>query len=121
MEIVINDARKVYAIQKEFSEMFPYLKLEFCANPHISSGAAPGKKTPVSPSKTIGECRTVHTAGLLALTPHMTISDLDEILKDNLGLSVRILSKSGSDWLEITTDMIPLEKLNEPEAETTLN
>jgi len=120
MEIIINDNRKVYAIQKEFSKTFPFLKLEFSAKPHNSSGASPGKKTSVSPSKTIGECRTVHTAGVLTITPHMTISDLNEILNDNLGLSVRIFQKSGNAWLEITTNMIPLEKLNIPLSETTL-
>ena len=114
MEITINDSRKVYAIQKEFSDIFPFLKLEFSAKPHNSSGASPGNNTSVSPSKTIGECRTVHTSGVLTITPHMTISDLDEILNDNLGLSVKILHKSGSNWLEITTDRIPLEKLNVP-------
>ena len=121
MEITINDSRKVYAIQKEFSEMFSFLKLEFSAKPHNSSGASPGKRTSVSSSKTIGECRTVHTTGTLTITPHMTISDVDEILNDNLGLSVRIFQKSGNAWLEITTNMIPLEKLNMPISETTLN
>jgi hypothetical protein len=121
MEIIINDTRRIFAIQKEFTKMFPFLKLEFSAKPYKSSGASPEKKTSVSPSKTIGECRTVHTTGILTITPHMTISDLDEILNDNLGLSVKIFQKSGSTWVELTTNMIPLEKLNMPIQETNLN
>lgn len=113
MEITINDHRKIYAIQEEFSRMFPHLKLEFSAKPHTSGGASP-KHTSVSPSKTIGECRTVHTKGILTITPHMTVSELEEIFNDNLGLSVRIFQKSDNAWIEITTDMMSLEKLNKP-------
>lgn len=111
MEITINDHRKIFAIQKEFSDLFPFLKLEFSAKPNTSGGASP-KEILVSPSKSIGECRTVHTNGILTITPHMSVSDVEEIFSDNLGLSVRVFRKSGSMWMEITTKMFTLENLN---------
>lgn len=104
--------RKIFAIQEEFSGMFSHLKLEFNAKPYTSSGASP-KKISVSPSKTIWECRTVHTKGILTIKPHMTVSELKEIFNDNLGLSVRVLQKSDNAWHEVTTDLTSLEKLNQ--------
>lgn len=34
MKITINDKLKIYAIQQEFCQVYPYLKLEFVAKPH---------------------------------------------------------------------------------------
>ncbi|MGP8215250.1 MAG: hypothetical protein ACLQQ4_06785 [Bacteroidia bacterium] len=111
MKIKINDSRKVYAIQKEFSEMFPSLKLDFFTKPHQSGGESPKINT-VSPSKTIGQCRTVHSEGTLTISPHMTVSDLVQGFSDIHGLTVRVFRKSGSNWIETSSDMWTLEKQN---------
>ncbi|HSY75378.1 MAG TPA: hypothetical protein VK890_00900 [Bacteroidia bacterium] len=113
MKIIINDHRKIFAIQKAFSEMFPFLKLEFLAKPGKVGGASP-KKMLISPSKTIGQCRVVHSKGTLTILAHMTVSDLEQSFNDTFGLSVRVFRKSGKVWLETSaTDMWTLEKENE--------
>ena len=112
MKIIINDHRKIFAIQKDFNEMFPYLKLEFFGKPH-KAGAPSSKKIMKLPSKTIGQCRVVHNKGTLTITPSMTVADLEQAFSDVYGLSIQIFRKSGRVWLETTaTDGWTLEKQN---------
>lgn len=112
MNIIINDHRKIFAIQKDFSEIFPYLKIEFFSKPH-RVGAPSSKKIMKHPSKTIGECRVIHNKGTLTVTPKMTVADLEQAFSSIYGLSVQIFRKSGKVWLETTvTDSWPLEQQN---------
>jgi hypothetical protein len=124
MKITINDSRKIFAVQKEFSKMFPYLKLEFFAKPS-GPGGKPSKKVITHPSKTLGECRTVHTSGLLTVTPGTTVAQLEQDFSDNFDLAVQLFRKSGKVWIETTsTNGWSLERENKtgeemekPEAE----
>lgn len=112
MKITINDRRKIFAIQKDFTAAFPYLKLEFFSKPHSVGGGSP-KKIMTPNSKTLGECRTIHNTGTITIIPGMTVSDLEQNFKDVYGLSVQIFRKSGKVWLETTvTDGWTLEEQN---------
>lgn len=112
MKIAINDKRKIFAIQEEFNAIFPYLKLEFFAKPHSTSGAA-SKKTVQQQSKTLAESRTIHNSGSITITPKMTVCDLEQRFCDVYGLSIRVFRKSGKVWLETTvTDGWTLEEQN---------
>lgn len=112
MKITINDTRKISAIQKEFNDAYPYLKLEFFAKPHTKGGASP-KKLMKSHSKTLGECRTLHTKGHVSVQPEMTVGDLEQQFQDRYGLSVQVFRKSGRSWLETSaTDSWTLHKQN---------
>jgi hypothetical protein len=99
MKITINDHRKISALQADFRQLFPFLKLEFFSKPHRSGGAA--SKTLIGHDKTLGECRTIHNKGTLTITPQMTASDLRQHFSDVYGLSVEILHMVGNSWIEI--------------------
>lgn len=112
MKIVINDHRKISAIQEEFNTVFPYLKIEFFSKPHKQGGAS-AKKLIKHGSKTLGECRTIHTKGHISITPKMTVVDLEQRFGDVYGLGVQVFRKSGKVWLETTvTDGWTLEEQN---------
>jgi len=112
MKITINDKRKIFAIQEEFSQAYPYLKLEFFSKPH-SVGGGSAKKFIKHNSKTLGECRTVHNKGRITITPEMTVADLEQRFSDIYGLGVQVFRKSGKVWLETTvTDSWTLETQN---------
>lgn len=112
MKIVINDRRKIFAIQKEFSEMFPYLKIEFFAKAP-KSGAASSNRLVKHSSKLLGECREIHKSGTITITPKMIVADLEEKFSDVYGLNAIIFRKSGKLWLETTvTDKWTLEEQN---------
>ena len=112
MQIPINDDRKINTIQKEFNDTFPYLKLEFFSKPHTKGGASP-KKLMKSSSKTLSECRTLHTKGHISIVAEMTVGELEQQFKDRYGLSVQVFRKSGRSWLETSsTDAWTLQKQN---------
>jgi len=113
MEITINDQRKIFAVQNEFSEGYPYLKLEFFSKPHKQGGAS-SKKLMKHISKTIAECRTVHKAGHIMIQPHMTVAELEQGFRDVYGLSIEVFSKAGDKWIEATeADIRTLEQQND--------
>ena len=112
MKIEINDHRKIFALQKEFNEMFPYLKIEFFSKPH-KVGAPSSKKILKHPGKTIGQCRLIHNKGTLTIIPSMTVAELEQNFNEVYGLSVQVFRKSGKVWLETTvTDGWTLEEQN---------
>ncbi|HWY36293.1 MAG TPA: hypothetical protein VNX68_16730, partial [Nitrosopumilaceae archaeon] len=112
MKIAINDKRKISAIQEEFNQLFPFLKLEFFAKPH-KAGGAPSKKIMKHPSKTLSECRTIHSKGNITITPNITVTDLEQEFGDIYGLGVQVFRKSGKVWLETTvTDSWTLKEQN---------
>ena len=112
MKITINDRRKISAIQNDFNEMFPYLRLEFFSKPNDAAGVT-GKKYMTHPSKTLGECRTIHKSGSILITPGTTVCKLEQNFRDVYGLSVQVFRRSGKAWLETTlTDGWSLEKQN---------
>ncbi len=98
MEITLNDHRKIVAIQKDFSDMFPNLKLEFYAKLNKGDGS-PSVKLMKHISKTIAECRTINKAGNITIQPNMTIGELEQGFMDTYGLSVEVFHKSASEWL----------------------
>jgi hypothetical protein len=97
MKIQINDHRKLFAVQKEFSQFFPNWRLEFLAKPN-KIGNAPSGKVVKEPSKRLGDCRVLHNKGELTLTAGMTVGDLTEDLASTYGLSVRLLRKKADGW-----------------------
>jgi len=101
MKIEINDHRKIFAVQEEFNKIFPHLRLAFLSKPS-KVGEAASKKIMKERSKTLGDCRVVHTKGELTLSPSMTVADLQQSLSDNYGLSVLVYLRSGKDWIETT-------------------
>ncbi len=113
MKITINDHRKIFAVQKEFSGLFPYLKLEFFAKPH-KVGAPSSKAFMKNASKTLGESRVQHNKGTLTIMPAMTVSELEQNFNDVYGLHVQVFRRSGNAWLETTvTNHWTLEKQNQ--------
>lgn len=112
MEITINDQRKIFSVQKEFSEMFPFLKLEFYSRSEKGGGASAGELMKHI-SKTIAACKTIHSSGYITIKPHMTVDELKQLFKDVYGLSTGVFRKSGDVWVETSeTADLTLEKQN---------
>ncbi len=112
MKIIINDHRKIHALQEEFNNLFPYLKIEFLGK---ASGAmaSPSPKSVASNSQKLGEVRIMHNKGTVTISPEMSSSELEQDFRDVFGLNVRFYRKSGKEWLSITTtDKWSLEQQN---------
>lgn len=112
MKIQINDHRKIFAIQEEFSKLFTNLKIEFQGKPNKTGSPASAKI--YKSNNTLGDCRIKHTSGELTITPNMTAADLKQILSDKFGLSIELYRKSGSEWVETTdNNKLSLQEQNE--------
>jgi len=111
MKIAINNSRKIFAIQEEFSKMFPCLKLEFFAKPS-RPGAAPSKNWS---GIAVRHCRIAERSagkGLLTSCFHEYFG-LKENFRDIYGLSVEIFRKAenGADDTPVS-DKLTLEEAN---------
>lgn len=113
MKIEINDHRKIFAIQKEFSASFPGLKIEFHEKPNKKDGPA-SEKLVKSSSKTLIECRTIHNEGFISIHAQMTTGDLKQCFRDNYGITIELFQKSeNKSWRLIPiTEKSVLDELN---------
>lgn len=112
MQITINDERSIFAIQQEFTSLFPYLKLEFFSKLH-RAGRPTLLKFMEPNGKKLGAFRTEHNSGVIPITPEMTVSELEQLFGDQYGLGVQVFRKSGSVWLEtVLTDNRTLGEQN---------
>ena len=116
MKIVINSNRKIFAIQDEFSEMFPGLIIAFYAKPS-HPGAAPSTKLIRHSGKTLQDCRINSNDGIIEILPSMNISDLKENFRDVYGLSVEIFQKGGNGSNEDpVSDNLTFEEINKQDS-----
>jgi len=113
MQIKIEDILKISEIQEKFSNIFPFLKLEFFKK---SPQASPlvVKQPLINVNKTLAESRTIFKANAeINITPNMTVSELEKQFSECYGLSTQVFRKSGNIWLVTTvTDKWTLEEQN---------
>ncbi|MES2565859.1 MAG: hypothetical protein V4565_03270 [Bacteroidota bacterium] len=117
MTIEINNHRKIFAIQKEFSELFPFLKIEFHEKPN-KHGGPPSLKLVKSSSKTLSDCRNIHNEGIISITPLMSTGELKQSFRDNFGLTIELSQKTSNHmWRKILADEnAVLDELNKEAA-----
>lgn len=113
MKLIIKDENTLQSLQEAFSAEFPYLKIEFFSKLH-KPGTASGLKFKLYSTKTIGECRTIHTEGDWEITPEMTVNELEQGLGSVYGLGAQVFRKTANDnWIEtINTDGWSLKEHN---------
>lgn len=113
MELVITDEKRISEVQKEFSERFPYLKIEFFSKSHADGEASPLSQLLPS-DKTVGEARSRHNEGKLVITAHTSVGAMEARFRDVFGLSVQVFRKAGRTWLQTSiTDHWTLAEQNE--------
>lgn len=112
MKLVINNQQTFEEISNSFTEIFPFLKLEFFSKKHLSEEASSGKF--LIPKKlTLGDYRTVYNSNEITITPDMKVNELEQLLSAEYGLGVQVFRKSGKVWLETTiTDSWTLTEQN---------
>ena len=112
MKIAINNTRKIYALQEEFSSEFPGLTLAFHAKASKQDGA-PSEKLVHHSSKSLQECRTIHNEGTVEILPSMRIAEVKDVFRDIFGLSVEILLKGENGTTsETENEKFTLDEIN---------
>jgi hypothetical protein len=112
MKIVVSGEKSIAAIQQEFQEEFPFLRVDF-----FQPGREPlqsKEKNRIPANKTFEAFKTNSHSEHILITPSMTVAELEEKFKVHYGLSMQIFRKSGKVWLETTlTDTWTLQEQNE--------
>ena len=113
MYLHITPAMLITEVQKEFNNMFPFLKLEFFQN-KSSNRSGFSLKNLVSHDRKIVEVQPSIKTGDVQVMEEMKVQDLERIFKDQFGLAVQVFRRSGNLWLETTmTDSWTLRQQNE--------
>jgi len=121
MYLEINGERLISDIQKDFGAVYPFLKIEFFRNGKIRRDRYPVNKLipATQPVKTAWHYK--QEKGQLTLSDGMTVTDFENALMDQFGLSAQVFRRSGNIWLETTiTDYWTLKQQNEHGREITV-
>jgi hypothetical protein len=100
-------------LQKQFNDIFPYLKIEFFAEPHVAGQLSPKNKM-VQAGSRVCDVQKVIKSGKIDADENMTVTELEQLLSDSFGLHAQVFRKSGRIWLETSaTDNWTLKQQNE--------
>lgn len=112
MKIHIHDQATIAEIQRQFSAMFPYLKLEFFSKLH-RTGEATHSKFMLPHNRRLDDIRKTQREGELDIYPDMRVSDLEQLFRTHFDLGVQVFRQSGKSWLEtVLTDSWTLREQN---------
>ena len=113
MKLIIDGARQIHDVQKDFNEAYPYLKIEFFKQGN-KKAIQPSAKNILNHSLTIDDARRLHNNGRLEIKDAMKVGELEYEFKEQYGLNVQVFRKSGNIWLETTmTDDWTLKQQND--------
>ena len=121
MYLEINGERLISDIQQDFGAVYPFLKIEFFRNGKIRRDRYPVNKLipATQPVKTAWHYK--QEKGQLTLSDGMTVTDFENALMDQFGLSAQVFRRSGNIWLQTTiTDYWTLKQQNEHGREITV-
>ena len=110
--VEISDDKKLKDLQEEFNRQFPFLQLEFFANPH-EDGKPSSKKDILKNDLLVGEVRDVHNSGHFTIDGDMKVGAFEQLFYQMFGLNVQIFRKSYGKWLQTwATDIWTLNEQN---------
>lgn len=114
IHLAIFADRTIKEVQEDFTNAFPYLKIEFFRNGEVRKDRYPAQMM-IAHNRTLKEAWVrKKTEGTFPLSETMTVSDLENKFLDHYGLSVQVFRRSGNLWLETTmTDNWTLRQQNE--------
>jgi len=117
MKILIDKNKKLSAIQNEFQNTFPFLKIEFYEKAH-SQGEGSAKENTLDVELKIGEVQKKNESGTIEIHEMMKVAELESAFNETFGLAVQVFRKSDKVWLQTTTtDDWTLAKQNQMASE----
>ncbi|HEV8504141.1 MAG TPA: hypothetical protein VGQ53_02035 [Chitinophagaceae bacterium] len=113
MYLRIAPNRLISDLQKDFNNVFPFLKIEFFQNRNQQLPAFTFQQI-LPHNRRIVEGQSAVTDGDIEISSDMKVKDLEKIFKDQFSLAAQVFRRSGNLWLETTmTDDWTLEQQNE--------
>ena len=113
MKIHVTGESTLKDIQKEFSSLFPNLKIEFFSKPHAAFEGSSAKYLIKETDVTLNDIKGAKHDGWIYLEPDMLVWQIEKFFQDEFHLSVQVFRHSGNVWLETSrTDNLSLEEQN---------
>jgi len=107
----ISKAKTIQDLQQDFSNHYPFLKLEFYKTTDVRPSVHMKERIPQS--TTLRSAGLTNT-GMMEINDDMTVEELERIFLEQFGLVVQVSRNAGGIWLETTmTDKWSLHKQNE--------
>ncbi len=101
MEISISKNGLIEEVQKDFSEFFPYLRLNFLPKGKLSATPKTLHKGLITRSLLkFGDLNSNLPAGMVDLSDATTVTEVEDIFRNRFGINVQVLRKSGNIWME---------------------
>lgn len=112
-EIILDSTQTIRSVQKQFNDIYSFLKLEFFKQAPIS-GAGNAKNKMFTYDMKISDIQNIRKSGEINASKETKVSELENQFESDFGLYVQVFRKSGRIWLETTaTDNWTLEQQNE--------
>jgi hypothetical protein len=113
MNLQITARMRVKDLKRQFSDLFPFLKIEIFRLPH-QTGQGSGMDNKVHDKLFLSEATGKVKEGTVELSPALTVAAFENIMQKTYGLPVQVFRKSGELWLQtMHTDALSLEKQNQ--------
>ena len=112
MEIHIDDKKRLNDLKSEFSQLYPFLKLEFFHHSHKVGSGSP-KSDMITSNPVIGEIRSKHNEGNMVINGDLSVNMVEQEFERKYGIHAQVFRKSGNIWLETSaTDDWSLNEQN---------
>jgi hypothetical protein len=109
----IAPTQTIRSVQKQFNDLYSYLKLEFFRQAPVS-GAGNTKNKMFTYDMKLMDIQSTQKSGEVNVAKQTLVSELENEFENKFGLYVQVFRKSGRIWLETTaTDNWTLEQQNE--------
>ena len=113
MKLQIDAGTKIREVQKKFTEIYPFLKVEFYKEPYFEKEVSTIKDR-ISPDKIISEQGKFFKAESVDINRHRTVAALEKEFYEKFGITMQVSRKSGNIWIETSkTDDKTLKAQNQ--------
>ncbi len=113
MDIHIEDSKRLDELREQFSERYPFLKLEFFHHSQVDGKGSP-KSDMIMEDFSLGEVRKIHNEGDIVIKEDMPVHMIEQEFEKKYGIHIQVFRKSGELWLETSaTDSWTLKEQNE--------
>ncbi|WP_217605899.1 hypothetical protein [Chitinophaga sp. GbtcB8] len=113
MKLYVNQSSTLGEIQKDFRDMYPYLKLEFYKRIQTGNQGA-SSKDKLQANYLPGKINTGRVYTAIDISPQRSAGELENEILDILGVSAQVFRRSGNIWIQTTdTDKWSLRLQNE--------
>ncbi|HEY8659508.1 MAG TPA: hypothetical protein VIL78_10750 [Hanamia sp.] len=112
MKLQINSGTQIEDVQKEFSKVYPFLRIDFFKKPHAENQLSQ-RKDKIDPKNKISEEGKFVKAESIDISKYLTVAELEMDFFNKFGIALQVSRKSGNIWIETSlTDDWTLEMQN---------